>query len=195
MSIKRYRITINTQNGTKCKFCALLRHSVPFCASLRPFYNFFLTFCAILCYFWPFFLCHSVPFCAFIIVLCIFIDINLTFQTHSVPFCAILCLFKAIFKHFLKTFEQFCAVLCYSVSLRPFLSVLFHLLSNSGLFLAFSFSFNAILCSFVPLLWFCASLLTLIFSIYTHSVPFCAALCHSVPFCAQNGTERHRKGQ
>ena len=89
--------------------------------------------------------------------------------------------------------QQFCAVLCYSVSLRPFHSVLFHLLSNSGLFLAFSFSFNAILCSFVPLLWFCASLLTLIFSIYTHSVPFCAALCHSVHKMAQNGTERVNK--
>ena len=33
---------------------------------------------------------HSVSFCVFIIILCLFIDINLKIQTHSVPFCAFL---------------------------------------------------------------------------------------------------------
>ena len=45
-----------------------------------------VTFCAVLCVYY-----HSVPFCVFIIILCLFIDINLKIQTHSVPFCAVQC--------------------------------------------------------------------------------------------------------
>ena len=80
---------------------------------------------------------------------------------------------------------NFCAILHHSVPCYDHFITFFSLLSNSVLFLAFYFSFCVILCRFVPLLLFCAFLLTL-------SMPFCAILCTEWHRMTQSGTERHR---